>query len=52
MVGSSQRLIKVRDLLEQALETIDALDDTFLGALIDTALQDVNAKIKAAEANE
>jgi hypothetical protein len=45
MVEVSQRLMKVRDLLERALGESDTLDDTFLGALIDNALQDVNAKI-------
>jgi hypothetical protein len=45
MVEVFQRLMKVRDLLERALEESDTLDDTFLGAMIDTVLQDVNAKI-------
>ena len=31
---------------------IDEFDDTFLGVLIDTALQDVNAKIGASKADE
>lgn len=52
MVGASQRLMEIRALLEQALEESDALGDTFLGIVIDTALQDVNARIDASKADE
>lgn len=52
MVQASQQLLDVRDLLEQALRKIDALDETFIGALIDTALQDVHAKIETSKADE
>ncbi len=52
MVNSMGQLVALRDLLERALEMADLLDDTLLGVVIDTALQNVNAKIAASKADE
>ena len=46
IVDSIQKLITVRDLLEQALALVDDMDETFLGALVNTALHEVIAKVK------